>query len=174
MISAPSGDSLACAGRLRARRRNVMVAFVLALLVLVLAISVFLSARLHDRQAGVALEQSQQSLQQARHRQTLADQQTRLHDTLTRLAGHAQAYGLAPEQWSERRVGLRQQSIGRAAADDILTSTGRGNGHLFAVQAFDLSVTRADESLFELPVQSDQPLRMTMGGTAYFSTRGEQ
>lgn len=174
MIGVPTGDSLACAGRLRARRRNGMVAFVLALLALAVATSVLVSARLQNRQAAVALEQSQQSLQQAQHRQALADQQVRLHDTLAQLAGHAQAYGLAPEQWSERRVGLRQQSIGRAAADDILTSTGRGNGHLFAVQAFDLSVTRADESLFELPAQSDQPLRMTMGGTAYFSTRGDQ
>jgi hypothetical protein len=174
MIVAPSGDGLACASHLRTRRRTVLVAFGLALLVLALAISVFVSARLQDRQAGVVLEQSQQSLQQARHRQALAEQQTRLHDTLGQLAAHARTYGLAPEQWSERRVGLRQQSIGRAAADDILTTTGRGNGHLFAVQAFDLSVTRADEGLFELPALADQPLRMTMGGTAYFSTRGDQ
>lgn len=174
MNPSPSGDGIACAGRIRARRRNLLIAFALALLLLVFAMEVFVSARQQDRQASLELQQASQAVVQAQQQQSLADQQTQLHDALKQLASHAQALGLAPEQWSERRVSLRQQSIGRAAADDILGSTGRGNGHLFAVQAFDLSVTRVDESLFSVPVEINQPLRMTMSGTAFFSTRGNQ
>ncbi|HET6633215.1 MAG TPA: hypothetical protein VFG73_10975 [Rhodanobacteraceae bacterium] len=172
MSTTASSERLTCAAGLRARRRNVLVGFVLALLVLGFAMWMFVRAHRASAEAGFELQQARQALVQAHHQQDLRKQQAALHQALGTLAAEAHARGLAPDQWSERRVSLRQQAIGRAAADDVLTSTGRGNGHLFAAESFDLSVTRADEGLFELPADANQPLRLTMSGTAFFSTRG--
>ena len=172
-----SGESvirLNCAGRLRSRRRTTLLLFVLALLLLVTAVAVFVARHQRNMRADMAMSQARQALMQARHRQDVVQQQTRLVDALRQLDQRARALGLAPQQWSERKISLRQQSVPREAADDILTSTGRGNGRLFAVDAFDLSVTRPDESLFDVPAEGNQPLRMTMSGTALFATRGVQ
>lgn len=172
MNSGAATIRLACADRLKSRRRNVLLVFVLALLLLIVAVSVFVVMHQRDLRAGLELDQARHALMDARHRQDVVKQQSNLHDALQHLDKRARSLGLAPQQWSERKISLHQQSVPRDAANDILVSTGRGNGRLFAVDAFDLSVTRPDESLFQAPVNNNQPLRMTMSGTALFGTRG--
>lgn len=163
---------LDCADRLQSRRRNTLLLFVLALLLLAAAVSAYVVMHQRDMRADLHLDQARQALISARHEEDVVKQQSKLHDALKQLDSHARSLGLAPQQWSERKINLHQQSVPRDAANDILVSTGRGNGRLFAADAFDLSVTRADESLFRTPAGSSQPLRMTMSGTALFGTRG--
>ena len=174
MIAGESTVQLACADRLRARRRNGLMLFVLALLLLIVGMGVFATMHQRDLVSGIELDQARQAMVRARHQEDIAKQKSALHDVLADLDKRAHALGLAPDQWSERKINLRQQSIPRDAANDILVSTGRGNGRLFAVDAFDLSVTRPEEGLFAVPAENNQPLRMTMSGTALFGTRGNQ
>lgn len=171
MSNVVASDDLAIAGQLRARRRLVLGGFALALLLLIVGMAVFVIAHRQARLADVTLRQATQSLAEARHQKDMANQQSKLHAAMQQLATRAEALGLGPDQWSERRVNLHQQPVDRAMADNILTSTGRGNGHLFAAKTFDLSVVNAKEGLFQLPPDNNQPLRMTMSGTALFSTR---
>ncbi len=172
MNSGEAAIRLTCADRLQSRRRNVLLLFVLALLLLIVAVSVFVTMHQRNLRAGLELDQARHALMDARHQEDMVRQQSTLHDVLKRLDTRARSLGLAPQQWSERKINLHQQSVPRDAANDILVSTGRGNGRLFAVDAFDLSVTRPDESLFQAPANNNQPLRMTMSGTALFGTRG--
>ncbi|MGB8633992.1 MAG: hypothetical protein WCD66_03055 [Rhodanobacteraceae bacterium] len=172
MSSSEANIRLACADRLQSRRRSVLLMFVLALLLLIVAVGVFVAMHQRDLRAGLELDRARQASIDARHQEDVARQQSRLRDVLQQLDKRARSLGLAPQQWSERKINLHQQSIPRVAANDILVSTGRGNGRLFASDAFDLSVTRSSESLFEVPADNNQPLRMTMSGTALFGTRG--
>lgn len=172
MNAAAATVRLTCAAGLQSRRRRVLLIFVLALLLLALATAMFVTTHQHTLQAELELTQARQMLMDARHHEDVVGQQVALHQALVDLDQHARRLGLAPQQWSERRVNLHQQAMPREAANDILLGTGRGNGRLFAVDAFDLSVTRPDESLFELPVGNSLPLRMTLSGTALFGTRG--
>ncbi len=170
-----TGDAnirLTCADRLHSRRRSVLLVFVLALLLMIVAMAAFVAMHQRNLRAGLELERARQALMDARHQEDMARQESALHVALKHLDKRARSLGLAPQQWSERKVNLHQQSVPRVAANDILVSTGRGNGRLFASDAFDLSVTRSSESLFEVPADSNQPLRMTMSGTALFGTRG--
>ena len=95
-----------------------------------------------------------------------------LTEMVSQLAQRAEVLGLGINQWSERKINLQQQTVPRDAANDILVGTARGNGRMFVTEAFDLSVTRPDEDLFVAPVEVNQPLRMTLRGTALFGTRG--
>lgn len=174
MSTGEAAIRLDCAARLQSRRRSVLALFALAVLLLVIAVAVFVMAHQREMRADLALQQARQTLMDARHREDVVQQQSHLHAALQQLDKQARALGLAPQQWSERKINLQQQSVPRDAANDILASTGRGNGRLFAVDAFDLSVTRSDEGLFQVPATSGQPLRMTMNGTALFGTRGGQ
>lgn len=169
---ATTSNDLNCAAGFRARRWRTLVLFLAALVLLALAVGLFAHFDRSNRDAQQQLEQARQTLAQAQRQQSLVQQQVALHEALEQLAGRAQALALAPAQWSQRRINLQDQTLTRMAADRLLGSTGRGAGHVFATRAFDLSVVRPGEGLFQLPGSDNRSLRLSMQGTAFFSTRG--
>jgi len=164
--------SLASAQGIRAQRRNALVVFSLALLLLIAAVAASTVAHKRNGLARAELEQSRLTIAEARLAQDRMSKRRALMDASKQLASRAEALGLGVNQWSERKINLQQQSVPREAANDILVGTGRGNGQLFLAEGFDLSVTRPDENLFQIPADNTQPLRMTLRGTALFGTQG--
>jgi hypothetical protein len=164
--------SLASSQTIRNQRRRALIIFTLALLLLIAAVTLSAIANQRNDQARVDLSEAKETAAQAGHQQVLAKKQRELQDASKKLAERAQALGLGVDQWSERKINLQQQTVPRDAANDILVGTGRGNGRMFLTESFDLSVTRPDEGLFVAPIDGNQPLRMTLRGTALFGTRG--
>jgi len=135
---------------------------------------VALSAWAHKRknEARSELAQAENTVINARQQQVLVNKQRLLQEASRQLAQRAETLGLGMNQWSERKINLQQQTVPRDVANDILVGTSRGNGRLFLTESFDLSVTRPDENLFVAPTEVNQPLRLTLRGTALFGTRG--
>jgi hypothetical protein len=164
--------SLASAQGIRDQRRRALIVFTVALLLLILAVALSAWAHRRNNEAASDLGQAEGTVAAARLQQIVANKQRSLQEASRQLAQRAEVLGLGVNQWSERKINLQQQTVPRDAANDILVGTGRGNGRLFLTESFDLSVTRPDENLFVAPVEVNQPLRLTLRGTALFGTRG--
>ena len=164
--------SLASAQGIRDQRRKVLVVFTVALLFLIAALALSAWAHKRSNEAKSEVSQANNVIASARQQKMVADKQHLLQEASRQLAQRAEVLGLGINQWSERKINLQQQTVPRDAANDILVGTARGNGRMFLTEAFDLSVTRPDEDLFVVPVEVNQPLRMTLRGTALFGTRG--
>jgi len=167
-----SNVSLASAQGIRDQRRKALVLFSVALLLLIIAVGLSAWAHNASNEARSELGQAQDTVATARLEQLKANKQRALQDASKQLAQRAETLGLGINQWSERKINLQQQTVPRDAANDILVGTARGNGRMFLTESFDLSVTRPDENLFVAPIEVNQPLRMTLRGTALFGTRG--
>ncbi len=164
--------SLASVQGIRDQRRKVLIMFTMALLLLIIAVAVSAWAHKRNDEARSDLDQAEGVVASARQQQEVANKQRLLQEASTKLAQRAESMGLGVNQWSERKINLQQQTVSRDVANDILVGTSRGNGRLFVTESFDLSVTRPDENLFVAPIEVNQPLRLTLRGTALFGTRG--
>lgn len=164
--------SLASAQGIRDQRSRTLVVFTVALLLLIAAVALSAWAHKRSNEALNELRQAEGSVANARQQQAMVNKQRLLQEASKQLALRAETLGLGVNQWSERKINLQQQTVPRDAANDILVGTGRGNGRLFMTESFDLSVTRPDENLFVAPTEVNQPLRLTLRGTALFGTRG--
>jgi hypothetical protein len=56
----------------------------------------------------------------------------------------------------------------RTEANQILLSTVRHSGQVLKLDEFDLSVTQAEEGLFDSPKTARQPVALTMRGMTHF------
>jgi hypothetical protein len=164
--------SLASAQGIRDQRRRALIVFTTALILLIVALALSAWAHIRNNEARSELSQAEGLVASARQRQAVANKQRLLQEASKALAQRAETLGLGMNQWSERKINLQQQTVPRDAANDILVGTGRGNGRLFLTESFDLSVTRPDENLFVAPTEVNQPLRLTLRGTALFGTKG--
>lgn len=164
--------SLTSAQGIRDQRRRSLIVFTTALVLLIVAVALSAWANIRNNEARSELGQAEGMVASALQGQVVANKQRLLQEASKALAQRAETLGLGINQWSERKINLQQQTVPRDAANDILVGTGRGNGRLFLTESFDLSVTRPDENLFVAPTEVNQPLRLTLKGTALFGTKG--
>lgn len=139
--------------------------------VVLLFAGVFVFDRAHS-----ALPRSQQELGQAESDlsdahilEHLVQQNKLLLDAADTLQQHAQVMHVLPQIWGERQINLRQQHLMREEINHLLMTTPRAKGQIFKPEEFDLSVTRPDEGLFEIPDASKQSVLITLRGTVHFA-----
>ncbi len=75
---------------------------------------------------------------------------------------------LAPAQWSERSVDTGQIRVGPAEAARLLAQAQTFDGHVFALDDFDLMVSEAAASIFDEGAAAPQELVLALRGRAYF------
>ncbi len=162
---------LPSAGGLAGGRRLAVSGFAVAFIALVASAAWYVSAARAEQSSRDALARAEAEAAEAADRFALRGKQRALHDALGALARAAELRGMAPQQWSERRITLNEMRFDRTSANDLIVSTANGRGRVFDTEAFELSVMDVNESLFELPSGDGQPLRVSIRGNAMFSTR---
>ncbi len=163
-----ANSSLPGAAALAARRRRALAGCGLALVLLLGGLAVFANGQARDRAARVELAGAEGDLAQARGRLQLAERRVALAEATLSLHARVRALGLTPANWAERRLAIRDQSLPRDDANEVLLGTSQGRGRLFVADSFELSVTRFDEGLFHAPAAGAHPLRMSLRGTVLF------
>lgn len=156
--------------RLAGSRRTSLTGFAVALGALLLAAGWFTTARQSLGGAYGELAGAQQSLAAAEQRLRDAELRARLAESAGRLVEEARASGHVGEQWGERLINVAQSPMPREDVNHLLASVARDEQRLFGAEAFDLSVTRPDEGLFETTDPRSPPLMVTLRGTLLFRT----
>ena len=150
------------------KRRTGIVLLIVAVCLLAVGALAFTYARAAHGEAQQMLASAEEAQQQAQARQAAAQRNRALVATAERVVQRADAAGIAPVKWSERHVSLRQQSLQRSDANQILAGTARHAGQVMKLEEFELSVTHADEGLFDTPKNARQPVLLTLRGMMYF------
>lgn len=165
--------SLAVPHRLRrvaGSRKASLTGFAITLGALLLAAAWFTTARQSLGNAYDELAAAQQSLAAAEQRLREAELRARLAGSAEALVEEARASGHVGEQWGERLINVAQSPMPREDVNHLLASVARDERRLFGADAFDLSVTRPDEGLFETTDPRSPPLMVTLRGTLLFRT----
>ncbi|NZA25423.1 hypothetical protein H0E84_03430 [Luteimonas sp. SJ-92] len=160
--------------RFELSRRNSLLVFGGTLLALVVAATWFVSARSGLADAYAEVGTRGQLLAEAKVRELEAELRVEYADSARRLLAASQARGMQPEAWGERLINVKQGQLPREDVATLLASIARGDGRIFGAQAFDLSVTRAEEGLFDVPEETGRepaPLSLSLGGTMLFRTQ---
>lgn len=166
-------DASLLLARLRRSRRTSLTVFAITLAALVVAAAWFISARSSLAESYSRLGDRNQALAEAQVRGQEAQLQVEYARSARELLTVAQAHGLQPDAWGERLINLRQSQMGRADAAGLLGAVTRGSDRMFGAEAFELSVTHAEEGLFDAPPPSDRapaPLSLTLRGAILFRT----
>ena len=157
--------------RLRNSRQASLLLFAAALGALLFAAVWFTSARGNLAESYDLVGSRQHELTAAQQRQQEAQLRVRLATGATQLVERASARGFVEQAWGERLINITQAPLTRDDINDLLSGMARGNARVFGADAFELSVTRADEGLFDTPEPRNPPLMLTLRGTLLFRTQ---
>ncbi|HVI26102.1 MAG TPA: hypothetical protein VM576_07920 [Xanthomonadaceae bacterium] len=157
--------------RLRESRRTSLTVFGVSLGALLVAAVWFTSARSDLAEAYGLVGSRQQALAAANQRMQEAQLRVKLADGAGELLARAEGEGLVEQAWGERLINVGQAPLTRQEVNDLLAGVARSEGRIFGAEAFELSVTRADEGLFDMPGQRTPPLLLTLRGTLLFRTQ---
>lgn len=158
--------------RLQMSRRGSLLVFGVTLGALVFAAIWFSTARSNLAQAYALVGDRQQTLAQTQQLRQEAQLQVRFATEARKLLAEAESAGFNPADWGERRIGVSQTQMSRGEINDLLSGTSRSGSRIFGADAFELSVTRPDEGLFDVPLDR-QPLSLSVRGTLLFRTRNQ-
>ncbi|MGH8084311.1 MAG: hypothetical protein ACREPV_03440 [Lysobacter sp.] len=164
-----SGSALIA--RLRQSRQASLLLFAAALGALLIAAVWFTSARSNLAEAYGQVGSRQQALASANQRMQEARLRVRLATGARQLVDRAAAGGFVDQGWGERLINVHQAPLTREDVNGLLSGVVRSDARMFGAEAFELSVTRADEGLFDEPGQRSPPLLMTLRGTLLFRTQ---
>jgi hypothetical protein len=140
------------------------------LLALAVAAVWFALARSHLTGAYDLVGVQRQQLAEARQRLAEAQLRVRFASGARELVSQSVAYGYVPSAWGERRISIHQSPMERTAVNDLLGDVARTPSRVFGADAFELSVTRAEEGLFDVPSGREQSLLLTLHGALLFRT----
>ncbi len=157
--------------RLRNSRQASLLSFAAALGALLIAAVWFTSARGNLAESYDLVGSRQQELTAAHQRQQEAQLRVRLATGATQLVERASARGFVEQAWGERLINVTQTPLTRDDINDLLSGVARGGARVFGADAFELSVTRADEGLFDTPEPRNPPLMLNLRGTLLFRTQ---
>ncbi|MGY0558942.1 MULTISPECIES: hypothetical protein [unclassified Lysobacter] len=157
--------------RLRQSRQASLLLFAATLGALVIAAAWFTSARGNLAEAYSLVGSRQQALASADHRMQQARLQVKLATGARQLVDRAAANGFVDQGWGERLINVSQAPLTREQVNGLLSGVIRTDARMFGAEAFELSVTHADEGLFDEPGQRSPPLLMTLRGTLLFRTQ---
>lgn len=156
--------------RITRSRKTLLVAFAIALGTLLLAAVWFTAARSALGEAYAGAGAAEQELAAARQRLQEAQLRVRLAENATALVAQAKADGLVESRWGERLINVSAAPLPRQDVNHLLASVARDDARIFGAEAFELSVTRPDEGLFDATDPRSPPLLMTLRGTLLFRT----
>jgi hypothetical protein len=139
-----------------------------AVILLLVGVFAFERARAANLRAERALDNVETQLAQAKDRQQLAQRNRVLLNSAQQLQKETLVTKYDPDHWAERQINLKQQNLSRDQVNPLLLSSARSKDQLLDLQEFDLSVTHADDGLFDLRQGSRQPLLLTFRGSLYF------
>jgi hypothetical protein len=112
-----------------------------------------------------------QELAEAQQRLAEAQLRVRFATAARELVNASTAAGYVPAAWGERRINIRQNPMMRPAINDLLGNISRNPARIFGADDFELSVTRAEDGLFDMPSGREQPLLLTLHGALLFRTQ---
>jgi len=156
--------------RATSSRKASLVTFAVALGALLLSAVWFTSARQALGDAFLQVSGAEQELAAASQRLREANLRVRLAQSAQGVVERASAAGFVENRWGERVVNVSQAPMGREDVNNLLASLARDDTRIFGAEAFDLSVTRPDEGLFDTADPRSPPLLLTMRGTLLFRT----
>ena len=139
-----------------------------AVVLLILGVIVFDRARQATLQSEKSLIQIEMQYQDTLQREDLSKRNQVLKQSVNELISQANKSGVVATGWAERQINMRQQNIGRELVNPLLISSAKTRNQLMFLEDFDLGVTQAEEGLFDLTVNSRQPLNLTFKGSLYF------
>lgn len=162
--------SLRLLARLPRSRKGSLLVFSVALGALLLAAVWFTTARNALDESFGLIGGRQQELAFAEQRLQETELRVRLAESAKALVRDANASAFVEERWGERLINVAQAPLARQDVNNLLASVSRDSTRIFGAQAFELSVTRPDEGLFDTIDPRSPPLMMTMRGTLLFRT----
>ncbi len=165
---------LALLARLTQSRRASLLLFGCTLGALVVAAVWFTLARGSLATAYANVGQRQQALGSAQQRLQEARLRVQLADGARQLVTRASNGGYLAESWGERLINLNQSPLGRTEGNELFDGVARDPARLFGAEAFEISVTRAEDGLFDLPPPRSPPLLVTLRGTLLFRTQVQE
>ncbi|MGC9455909.1 MAG: hypothetical protein ACP5DC_00165 [Halothiobacillaceae bacterium] len=121
-----------------------------------------------QKRAAEALRGAEQARAMAEQRVADAERQAQLAVLAQDLDERLEWTNYRDSQWGARQVSLRQVQLDRDELERVLNDVLLGESRHFAVESLDLAVTHVDAGLFDVNEVVDQPLRLTLRGTAYF------
>ncbi len=154
----------------RLSRRGALLFFGSTLLALAVAAVWFAMARAQLTRAYDLVGARRQEQAEAEQKLSEAQLRVRFATGARELIAASRASGYVPAAWGERRIAIRQTPMPRGSINDLLGDVARTPTRIFGADAFELSVTRAEDSLFEVPGGREQPLLLTMHGALLFRT----
>ncbi|TWI06230.1 hypothetical protein IP90_00495 [Luteimonas cucumeris] len=163
-------DRFALPARLRQSRHASLLLFAATLVLLLVAAAWFTSARSDLAEAYSHVGSRQQALTAANQRQQEAKLRVQLADSARSLVERASAGGFAENEWGERLINISQTPLARDEVNHLLAGMTRDHARIFGADVFELSVTRADEGLFDTPGSKGPPLMLNLRGTLLFRT----
>ena len=151
-------------------RKAMLTTFVVALGALLLAAVWFTSARQALGDAYLRVNRAEQQLATATQRLREAELRVRFAESAGAITSRANAAGFTANRWGERLINVSQAPMGRQDLNNLLGSITRDETRIFGAEAFDLSVTRPDEGLFDTTDPRSPPLLLSLRGTLMFRT----
>ncbi|MBI3712760.1 MAG: hypothetical protein HY253_07335 [Burkholderiales bacterium] len=139
-----------------------------AVILLLLGVFFFNRARIAHVQAEMQFSEANHLLVAANDRQQLAQRNRALLSEVQQLQKQASEKSYLASQWGERQINLKQQNLARAQVNPLLLASAKTKDQLLKLEEFDLSVTHADEGLFDVIINSRQPLLLSFRGSLYF------
>lgn len=156
--------------RLRQSRKASLVLFGSTLGALLCAAIWFTSARSELAEAYALVGSRTQELATAHQLRQEAQLRVQLAADATRLVEEASAGGFVEAGWGERLINVNQVPLPREEVNGLFAGVSRDDARVFGAEAFELSVTRSDEGLFDTPGPRSPPLLVTLRGTLLFRT----
>ncbi|HEY9254582.1 MAG TPA: hypothetical protein VIP30_08600 [Stenotrophomonas sp.] len=157
--------------RLVQSRRASLLLFACTLGALVVAAVWFTLARGSLATGYASVGQREQALRSAQQRLQEARLRVQLADGARQLVARASNGGYLAEGWGERLINLNQAPISRSEGNALLDGVARDPARLFGAEAFEVSVTRAEDGLFDVPPPRSPPLLVTLRGPLLFRTQ---
>lgn len=139
-----------------------------AVVLLMLGVFVFNKARQVTLQSEKSLMQIEAQYQETLQREKLSQRNQVLMQSVNELLSQAKKNGVISSSWAERQINMKQQNIGRELVNPLLISSAKNKNQMMNLEDFDLGVTQAEEGLFDLTVNSKQPLNLSFRGSLYF------
>ena len=157
--------------RVRQSRRASLLLFAVATGALLVAVVWFTRARSDLAEAYAQVGSRHQALAAAQQRSQEARLRVQLADGAKVLVRRAQSGGFVQDNWGERLINISQTPLVRDEINPLLGGVTRNSERIFGAEAFELSVTRADEGLFDTTDPRSPPLMLSLRGTLLFRTQ---
>jgi hypothetical protein len=146
----------------------IYAAFVLGFLLVCMGIALYVLSQKQE-----ALMQVEQQYQEVLKQKKNVETEVEMAATAKNMLLESEQVGLSPAQWTEMRVNVRQKKMNRQELNKLLVEATRAPGNIFGAEKFDISVSNADENLFEPTGNSKQEVLVSLQGKAWVRSDGK-